>query len=210
MRFATKEMRLRIASDRQGRMVHCDSYLEKDFFIQLDFDPSVLAWRDHPFPIPYLYEGRVRTYTPDAVVLRRKSSGLVRQMVEVKSTYLLAKPECARILEVGSRFCSMNGWEYRLVTEQEIRTDLLENIKQVRRYRRQRPPLRCLLTVRESLNAKGGSAPIAQLAAVIERVSSEANPIPYIYALLYNKELFADLQSPLTPGTLVGISPIRQ
>jgi len=191
-------------------MVRCDSYLEKDFFIQLDFDPAVIAWRAHPFQISYLYRGRLRRYTPDALVLRRKVSGIVYQVVEVTSSYLLAKDEVARAIEVGERFCSDKGWEYRVVTEKEVRSGhFLENIKRIRRYRRQRPPLQYLLAIREGLNSMGKQASIADLADAVKRLNTD-HIIPYIYLLLYNRELFADLQSPLTRGTLVGVTPARR
>jgi hypothetical protein len=210
MRSSKHRMTPRLASDKLSRLVPCDSYLEKDFFIQLDFDPAVIAWRDHPFRISYLYQGQLHRYTPDALVLRRRSSCLVHQVVEVKSTHLLEKDEVRRALQVGERFCGAKGWEYRVVTEKELRSGhLLENIKRIRRYRRQRPPLPYLLALKERLNAMGGWASIAELAAALGTVDTD-HITPYIYSLLYNKELFADLQSPLTPHTLVGLAPSEQ
>jgi hypothetical protein len=210
MRFHKSRITPRLASDKLSQMVRCDSCLEKDFFIQLDFDPAVIAWRAHPFQISYLYKGRLRRYTPDALVLRRKVSGMVYQVVEVTSIYLLAKDEVARTLEVGERLCSDKGWEYRVVTEREIRSGhFLENIKRIRRYRSQRPPLQYHLAIRESLSSMGGQASIVDLADAVRSLNTD-RIIPYIYWLLYNRELFADLQSPLTRGTLVRATLVRR
>jgi hypothetical protein len=204
MRFDKKKMTPRLASDKLSRLVTCDSYLEKDFFLQLDFDPAVIAWRDHPFRIPYLYQGQLHRYTPDALVLRRRSSGLVRQVVEVKSTHLLEKDQVRRVIEVGERFCAAKGWEYKLMTERELRSGhLLENIKRIRRYRKQWPPMHLLFALKKRLSSMGGWAPIAELAGTVESLDADYL-IPCIYSLLYHKVLFADLRSPLTPDTLVG------
>lgn len=210
MRFGNKRMRPRLASDKLGRVVRCDSYLEKDLFIQLDFDPAVVAWRDHPFLIPYFYNGQLHRYVPSALVLRRRNAYLVHQVVEVKATYLLQKNEVARTIEAGERFCMAKGWEYRVATEKQIRSGhLLENIKRIRRYRKQLPVWN-IIAIRQALNTMGGRAPIDHLAGAMKNIFMETTVTPCIYSLLYNKELFADLHSPLTRDTVVEIPLARQ
>ena len=51
----------------------------------------------------------------------------------------------------------------------------------------------------------GGKASIAEIAEALGGIDVD-HVTPYIYSLLYHKELFADLRAPLTQDTVIGIS----
>lgn len=46
----------------------CESYLEVDCCLYREFEPSIVAYTTQPTTYSYIYHGKMRTYTPDALV----------------------------------------------------------------------------------------------------------------------------------------------
>ena len=96
------------------------------------------------------------------------------------------------------------GWCFRIVTEREIRTPLLENAKFFRRYRNlERNPLTCdqlLFT----LKALGETTPQALLAAAYWTEETRMAALPMLWKLVAEREILTDFQRSLTMA-----SPIR-
>lgn len=116
-----------------------ESPLEKDYFLLLDFDEAVLSFDPQPVRVPV--PGVPRGYVPDVLVHYRLDpvTGLEpkKLLVDVKHTDDLAKNADKYVLkfECARKFSEEQGWEFRIVDQNQIRTPRLANLKFLRSYR---------------------------------------------------------------------------
>jgi len=120
-----------------------ESSLERDFFLLLEFDRTVLAWHPQPLtlPVPATAGLRRSRYTPDVAVeyadvpggsrLARVELCEVKYRDELKANWKLLKPK----LKAGVHHARVNNWRFRIYTEREIRTPRLTNAKFFLTYR---------------------------------------------------------------------------
>jgi hypothetical protein len=120
-----------------------ESALERDFLIQLDFDWGVDAFYDQPVSIPYFdEEGKDRIYTPDVLVMYRKDRepfSLLRPLlVEIKTKKDLEKSLQSKSkskFQAAKEYAALKGWNFKILTEDQIRTAFLQNAYFLRPYR---------------------------------------------------------------------------
>lgn len=128
-------------SKKNNRSITFESSLEKDYITLLEFDDNVIEYTEQPIKIAYTNNGIKRNYYPD-ILIRRKShaeSNCVQKniLVEVKYSSFISKHK----LELEPKFNAARdysikaGWEFQIVTENEIRTGYLENVRFLLRYR---------------------------------------------------------------------------
>ena len=84
--------RMKYPSLKLGRMVACESLLEGDLVILLEFSPGVLSYQEQPARIEYWDGERMREYFPDFEVCLSDGT---QAHLEVKSSGRLAKPKIA-------------------------------------------------------------------------------------------------------------------
>ena len=121
-------------SVKMGRMVAFESLLERDYLYLLDYDPDVAWFEEQPLTIEYQHEGKVLHYTPDFHLLERGRDVLV----ECKPVRFTHTDENQRKFAVAQLWCDQRRWEFRVVTEQQVRGGVrLENIKLLASYARQ-------------------------------------------------------------------------
>lgn len=116
-----------------------ESLLEKDYFLLLDFDERVHSFEPQPVRVPV--PGVPRGYVPDVLVryFPDPVSGKEpkKTLVDVKHTDDLAKnaDKYALKFESARRFAEKQGWEFKIVDQNQIRTPRLANLKFLRAYR---------------------------------------------------------------------------
>ena len=101
-------------SPKAGR-VHFMSSWEKNRFIELDADDTVLLYKPQPFSIPYFWEGAVKHYTPDTLVIYE---GRLPEVEEIKPRRRIEADKTGRIAAkfiAGRKFCVDRGWLYRVI-----------------------------------------------------------------------------------------------
>ncbi|MGG6229359.1 TnsA endonuclease N-terminal domain-containing protein [Tenacibaculum sp. SDUM215027] len=125
-----------ITSLKNNSIVKFESSLERDYSIILEFNYKVRNYLEQPIVIEYLYKGKKRRYTPDFLV-KEIDSIYAGKLIEVK--YKKELEEKKETLEpkfnAAKEFCKKNNLVFEVVTENEIRTDYLENCKFLWRYR---------------------------------------------------------------------------
>ncbi len=199
-RFSKKRVRRRFASLKLNRMVYAESLNEKNCFRLLDFDSDVIDYREQPFKILYIAYGEKHHYTPDIEVIRKYK----KQIVEVKPFDKLNDEESIRQFEVGRRYALESGYEYIVMTEREIYGQLLDNIEFLYRYARQgEVPFPYRLETKKIVNSVE-SITIERLSKQLQVLDRKINPLPYIYALIYQGEIFADLNDTICVKSKVG------
>lgn len=109
-----------------GKLVSGDSLLEMDALFVLDYDGGFEDVIAQPFKIEIDVRGRVRSWTPDFLIIRKDRQD---ELVEVKILSWLyhkdaSKAALARArLEALRSACSHRGFSFMLLTEDEIRVE---------------------------------------------------------------------------------------
>lgn len=121
--------RMKYPSFKLGRMVACESLLEGDLVILLEFSPGVLSYQEQPARIEYWDGERMREYFPDFEVCL--TDGTLSHL-EVKSSARLAKPKIAAKYRAIAKHYRRSGKQYRIVTELELhREPLRTNVRKL-------------------------------------------------------------------------------
>jgi hypothetical protein len=122
-------------STKMGRMIAFESLLERDFIYLIEYDPSIEWFEEQPLSIEYIRDSKRLQYTPDFHLLEQGQHVLVECKPErfVKTEENLHKFAVARV------WCGECGWEFRVMTDQQIRSGFrLQNVKLLAQYARQK------------------------------------------------------------------------
>lgn len=196
------------ASVKVGRAVASESTLECDVFTLLEFDPDVDRYEEQPLTVLYRdADGRARHYTPDVLVWFREdvAPGCWRRplLAEVKYRVDLAGQWRAlqRRLAAARAHAAARGWEFRILTEREVRTPYLANARFLLPFRR-RPATeessvreRLLLDALEDMREADAETLLLYVHRD-ERLRLEL--LPELWRLVAWRAIRADLRLPLT------------
>jgi hypothetical protein len=178
-----------------------ESSLERDWLVALDFDPSARVIRVQPFSIYYEINGETRRYTPDVLVEYVTPTGSVQTIVyEVKPHEELrdAWQDYRARFKAAMKFCRANGWRFKIVTEQHIRTPFFENAKFLRRYRNLKSQALFAEQLLYTLRAIGEATPQALLAAAYLDEQKKMAALPELWRLVATRVIGTFLNKPLT------------
>jgi hypothetical protein len=113
-----------------------ESTLERDLLYILRFDINVAKFIAQPVKIEYTDDkGKLRTYTPDIIIHHRKGIlqaktlptilGEVKYRDDLRQNFKEYRPK----FKAAIRYAKERGWQFRILTEREIRTPYLQNAK---------------------------------------------------------------------------------
>ena len=127
------QVRGKFPSIKEGRMIHWESLLELDLAVLLEFSKVVVSYREQPLTAHYVFDGRIRRYTPDFEITLASGETV---LIEVKPAQkLLDEQERKRFEQIADHF-ARQGRRFAILTEREIRqTVLLANLRCLLRYR---------------------------------------------------------------------------
>lgn len=194
----------RLARGKNGSSVAFESTLERDFFLILEFDPTVLDYWEQPVRIEYEARGRIRTYTPDVFVrhLRDAIPGINLRpwLCEVKPLAVLRAEKAALEpkFRAAEEFARKRGWEFRVFTEREIRGPYLENAKFLLPYRNAPPDTAHVRLLLELVLDVEETDPEELLRRVTSDKWERATVVPALWHLVATKRIGTDLTLPLT------------
>jgi hypothetical protein len=181
-------------------MAGFESSLERDLLLLLDFDPEVSSYEEQPVRIDYRdAQGHARHYTPDVLITWRRD-GLPPHLVEVKYRADLKTNRGALKPRFKAAYCHarQRGWRFRILTEVEIRTPYLRNVKFLSAYRRLNRDGASAALLLEALHRLHATTPEALLAAVRPDLGGRAALLPMLWALVAEGKAGVDLTLPLT------------
>lgn len=126
-------------SVKTGTLQAFESTLERDLITLLDFDNDVDRYQVQPVTIYY----ENSRYIPDVAVyfleeLKRKP---ILYEVKYAAELLEKQDELAVRFNVATEYAANNGYEFKVITEKEIRTERLYNAKFLLRYLTSAPNL---------------------------------------------------------------------
>jgi hypothetical protein len=194
----------RFPSFINGRCVSYESSLERDFFLSLEFDPSVVSYEEQPIRLTEIRQGKQLTYTPDCLV--SYSGGKPDQLVECK--YLSELIEKASVYEpkfaMARKYTNERDMEFLVINDEDLRKIPLANYRLL--YRFTKPPNNLPL-YRDHIITVMNEAGNISLRDLLNRLapdrSAQAAFTPLIWHLLFTRTLFADLSEPIGYQTLL-------
>lgn len=194
-----------VHNSRTSTMTAFESSLERDFLLLLDFDPDVASFEEQPVKITYHDDnGRRHTYTPDVLVHYHadQTSASVHPPVlcEVKYRDDLCQHwrEYKTKFKAARRYAREEGWWFRLMTEREIRTPYLDNVKFLRHYRHLDVDTDRVHKILEKLEALRETTPVELLPAVSNDRWYQAQLLSALWRLVARRQAGTDLSQPLT------------
>lgn len=179
--------------------------LERDFNQLLEFDSGVQSYDVQPVEISYLLGNDLRTYTPDVRVDYICSKKFKTTLFEVKYRSDLAEnwTEYKPKFKAAIRYAKAKGMRFKLVTEREIRTPLLNNIKFLLPYRGNQPVDAHESILLKRLRELRECDPETLLIAIFRDKWSQAELIPSLWRLIATGSISANLNVPLSMSTRI-------
>ncbi|SEU06372.1 TnsA endonuclease C terminal [Hymenobacter actinosclerus] len=194
-----------------GRAVKLESALERDYCCLLEFDLQVSSYVEQPITLEVealTDTGRAGRYTPDFFVQYAASAKRRPALIEVKYrsdlrkkwTQLKPKFRCA------AAYAARQGWEFRLVTEVEIQTPYLKNVKFLSGYRPQALPVirveyaRLLL---ECIAQLDETTPQEVLVVAFADSDRRTELLPVLWQLVATGQVGCNLLLPLTMSSAI-------
>lgn len=133
----------RFYSVKNNSEVIFESSLERDMIMMMEMDKFVHSYHEQPIKILFTDKtGKKRSYTPDFLMHYHeglKSDHLKKPiLVEVKFRDDLRQNfgDYKEKFKAAIDFCKINNYEFRIMTENEIRTQFLENAYFFHRYKK--------------------------------------------------------------------------
>ncbi len=184
-----------------------ESSLERDLLMLAHWDNEVEWYQSQPVKIDYIDSlGNARNYTPD-LLISFKTAQTKPLLCEVKYRKEYAKKwkEIKPKFRAGKAYAKANGYEFRVFTEREIRTNYLKNIQFLWRYRIDQPYPEHQQTLMAALSKMGDSDPNTLLDACCTTKTQRGEAMWTLWYLIANEVIQCDLRQPLTMQTQIWI-----
>ena len=180
-----------------------ESSLERDFLYLIDYDHTVTSFETQPVRIDYKEAGKARSYTPDLLIHYyfdgkgvRKPPMLceVKYREDLRLNWKALKPKFAAAIQ----YANERGWKLRIITEREIRTPYLSNVKFLSGYRNIDIRAELIHEVIDIASEKNITTP-EELLLISNKVGNDkAELIPAIWHQVANQFFGCDLSQKLT------------
>lgn len=201
-------------SDKNNRGISSESTLEKDFVSILEFDPNVIHYEEQPVCIHYQNDNRIAKYTPDFLVVERvwderkndfiEKSKLIeiKYRADLKENWSILKPK----FQAAIKYCGHYGWTFKILTEVEIRTSYLNNIRFLQRFRNSPMDYDYSTLLKTIINELKETTPEEVLLVASNDLMRRAELLYVIWAMISRYEIKCDLTRDLSMNTLIWIN----
>ena len=201
-------------SVKNDRYNDFESALERDFLQLLEFDRNVWYFCEQPVSIEYELEGKLHHYTPDVLVYYREDvepANKFRPMLcevkyrsDMKKKWTELKPKFMAAL----RYADAKGWRFKIITEKEVRTDYLNNVKFLSNYNESKATiditdLELLLNLMEQINH---TTPEELMLMASTNKEKQWELLFTTWYMVANGYVFCDLMKPLTIQSEIWVS----
>lgn len=198
------------ASSKAVGAAQFESTLERDFLALLEFSPEVEHFEVQPIKISWRDgQGTSRSFTPDVLVTfgpdvpRAPWLCEVKYRADIKKNWDELKPKFRQAV----RLAKQNGWRFRLITEIEVRTAYLDNVRFLMPFK-----FRSISAAEsEQLLDRLRDGSNMTCAALMYSLSPDgrrvAELLPVLWHLIAHHRIGVDLESALTMDSLVWAVP---
>ena len=171
-------------------MIQWESLLERDYIYLLEFDTNVKYFESQSVEINYLYKGKKYCYYPDFRIFTIDNR---IKIVEVKPRSFLQKEENLRKYQAGKVYCEERGWEFLVVTEDDIRKGFLqENLRKLFHISYDQINVALLEKVKETIKNEE-PIKINSLVEKMEGLFDKSLLYKHIYYLIFKHQVYTDL-----------------
>ena len=188
---------------------HFESSLERDAIFIFDAIPIVKTIQDQPITIPHITnKGNQGRYTPDLLVDFGDYGPPALIEVKYREDLFTDWPKLKPKFKAARKVCKERGWVFKLLTDKEIRTPYLQNVKFLKGFRENPSSTpHCeddyQLEVSEFLFNIEFSTPKKLAEALYSCPSRQLEVIRAIWSMLAGSQIFADLQQPLNMNSRI-------
>lgn len=183
-----------------------ESSLERDFLSLLEFSEDVAQFEVQPISIDWVDSlGKKHTYTPDVLVhykdtQRNPKSILyeVKYRKDLKENWQSLKPK----FKAAIAYCKARGWRFKLMTEVELHTPYMDNVRFLLPYVTQgvlhEHYVAHMHLLDQKIKVLKTSTPIELVTSIFEDEWSRAELLPTLWYLIGTAQIGADLHQPLS------------
>lgn len=179
-----------------------ESTLERDFITLLEFSPSVQNFEVQPLRLEWKdLKHKDRIYTPDVLVTYELAGKTCHVLYEVKYRSELREkwPEFHPKFRAAVKFSRVQGWKFKIITENEIRTPLLENAKFLLPFLKQganEEEHMDLIDLR--LNELKSTTPTELIKSIFHDEWNQASLLPSLWYMIGSFQIGTDINTKLT------------
>lgn len=197
----------RVAAEKRVVSYQFESTLERDALFLYDMDETVELVEEQPVAIPYTSNGKKKIYTPDLLVIYQEKTKFQTKLIEIKyKAELEQKKEQLKVkFDAANKYCKERGWVFCVLTEEDIRTDKLDNLKFLKNYKYQKFKLHSYETIKNTL--AGEKKAISEVLEMLKMGKREkACILADIWMMVLRGYLSCNMNEKLTMSTEISVS----
>ena len=205
----------KLTTTKTNENLFFESMYEKNFLLLLIFDLKVKSIKTQPFTIQWHNGDYSTRYTPDIlveyVISTDNYESTQTTVFEVKPSKILSLEwnKFSPRFKMATKWCKEHGYLFKLVTEKYINTPYLTNVNFLLQYDQSRLSTSTLDTIPEiasQINCILVHQPLSineLLQSLSQYKTTQQQLLPYIWMLVRDGRLNADLTTQLTMNTIV-------
>lgn len=174
----------------------------------LEYDDYVINFITQPVTINYIFEKHLRRYTPDAIVYYDEVLKKQPLICEIKYAEELEKKaqELKPKFDAANEYCLLQGYQFKVVTEKEIRTDHLSNIKFLSSYYYGVIDRNCSIFVQEEIDRRGFITPEWLIGKQVQNGFDDTKVLRTLWQMIAQKLLKCDMDIKITMTSRVWVA----
>ena len=182
-----------------------ESSLERDFMELVEAHPDYSSYQAQPVWVPYVnLKGKSSRYPPDGLVRWRSDRPPLLVEIKYRADCAGLWRELRRKFRAARQFAASNGWEFRVLTEEQIRGQRLTNVRFLSGYRSRKLDD----TARDAILGElaDHDMSIRSLTEVLSAKGMAAtSTIAYAWVMVARGLLSIDMEVPITADTVLRV-----
>lgn len=186
------------ASYKNKSQIAFESVLERDFYMILEFDNTVIEYKEQPMTITYEYlDGKKRRYTPDTLVTYKNGT---KCLYEVKyQNEIDNNPELFEKIELlKHKLNDEYNIEFRTFTDNNINKIYLNNLKFLYKFAFLNTEEKLKIKINEILNSTSQISITNLLTKLEPNKLIQLELLPYVWKYVFDKKDIVNLSEKLT------------
>ena len=179
-----------------------ESTLERDFLSIVEFNHLVTSYEVQPITISWMdNEGKQRNYTPDIWVTYKKSYKAKPVLYEVKYRSDLAEnwQTYKNKFKAAIHFCKAQNWQFKIITDKEIRAPYLNSVKFLKRYQSAIPMDAHYMTLlANKIRTLKQSTPSELIQSIYQDETNQAKLLTTLWYMIATRQIGINLNQKIT------------